>query len=78
MTGRDPAVRPVPGDIIQSSAGVEYRVQDVQDSRVYVCDAETGRREWVYRGQWMAMALRGGTVLHRGDATQHNGGNDES
>ena len=66
MTGRDPKIRPVAGDIVRSSAGVEYRVQDVQDSRVYVLDAETGRREWWYRGQWMAMALRGGVVLARG------------
>ena len=69
MTGRDPAVRPVVGDVI-AAGGDEYHVQDVQDSRVYVMRASTGRREWMYRGSWMALALRGGKVLHRGGEQQ--------
>ena len=69
MTGRDPAVRPVVGDVV-AVGGDEYRVQDVQDSRVYVMQASTGHREWMYRGSWMALALRGGKVLHRGEQQQ--------
>lgn len=67
MTGRDPKVSPVAGDIVATNDD-EYRVQERDGGRVLVCSAATGAREWWYVGQWQAMALRSGRVLARGRA----------